>query len=100
MHRDSSIRYLSPLVITIRKATERLRSSDGGSYPRLIFLQPCPSDWSPPLHQIRILFLAAHALLLLQLDIQSQPADFVAEHVEADTGVPASSVLVPFTMLS
>src|SRR5687768_10738124 len=34
-------------------------------------------------HHVRVLFRRAQALLLLELDVQAEPADLVAQHVEA-----------------
>ena len=38
------------------------------------------------LHQIAVLFLATQALLLLELDVEAEAADFVTEHVERNRG--------------
>src|SRR5688500_14081646 len=39
-----------------------------------------------PLHHVRVLGVRTQALLLLELDVEAQAADLVAQHVEADRG--------------
>src|SRR5688572_7921732 len=78
----------SPLVITTLNGMNgsRLRSS------RIVCRIPRSSSaaihasGAAPLHQISVLFLATQALLLLELDVETEAADFVAKHVEADGG--------------